>query len=114
MDRYIKDLFTKEYRWVRDEPTVGHNGGPVLDKPRRARGLYVVPDIEPFISPLDGSVVAGRRQRRDHMRAHGVVEVGNEKLRARKPEPLPPVQHDIKAAIEMVRSGYRPPHPGRE
>jgi hypothetical protein len=112
MARYIRDLFTKEYRWEEDSGPVRIVYGKAEAK--RSGGLQVIPDIEPFISPLDGSVVSGRRQRRDHMRAHGVVEVGNEKLRVRNPEPLPPVQHDIKAAIEMVRGGYRPPSLGRE
>lgn len=72
------------------------------------RGLYVVPDIKPYVSPLDGSFVGGRRQHRDHMRAHGVIEVGNEKPTRAKYKPLPPVADDIRAARQMLENGYRP------
>lgn len=107
MARYIRDLFTGEYKWVDDDigGVVMRFGGENVAK----RNITVIRDIEPFVSPIDGSVVSGRRQRRDHMRAHGVIEVGNEKLKVRTPDPLPPVEHDIRAAVEMVRSGYRPP-----
>lgn len=75
------------------------------------RGLHVVPDIKPYVSPLDGSVVGGRRQHRDHMRAHGVVEVGTEKPKPNRPKPLPDVRHDIRDAYEMLKGGYRPQRP---
>lgn len=78
-----------------------------ITEPAR-RGLYVVPDIKPYVSPIDGSVVGGRRQHRDHMRAHGVIEVGNEKPTRPKYKPLPPIADDIRAAAAMLNEGYRP------
>jgi hypothetical protein len=39
----------------------------------------VVTDIEPYRSMVTGEMVQGRRQHRDHLRAHGLVEVGNER-----------------------------------
>ena len=81
-----------------------------ITEPAR-RGLYVVPDIQPYVSPLDGSVVGGRRQHRDHMRAHGVVEVGNEKPKPNRPKPLPDVRQDIRESFEMLKAGYRPGRP---
>lgn len=39
----------------------------------------VVVDIEPYKSVVTGETISGRRQHRDHLRAHGLVEVGNEK-----------------------------------
>ena len=109
MARYIKDLFSGEYRWTDDDVggVVMRFGGRAESK--RSDGIMVIRDIEPYQSMIDGSVISGRRQHRDHLRAHGAIEVGTEKIKARKPEPLPPIQHDIKAAIEMVQSGYRPP-----
>lgn len=35
-------------------------------------------DIEPYRSMVDGSIVGGRRQHRQHLRQHGCVEVGGE------------------------------------
>lgn len=72
------------------------------------RGIYFVPDITPYRSPIDGSLVGGRRQHRDHMRAHGVIEVGNEKPTPAKYKPPPPVADDIRAAAQMLNEGYRP------
>jgi len=43
-------------------------------KRRSTARLQVIEDIDPFISPIDRKVVGGRRQKRDHMKAHGVVE----------------------------------------
>ena len=83
---------------VRTEPT----------KEQANRGLYFIPDITPYRSPIDGSVIGGRRQHRDHMRAHDVIEVGNEKPVPFKPKPLPDVREDIRAARQMVESGYKP------
>lgn len=72
------------------------------------RGLHVIPDIEPYRSPIDGKVVSGRRQHRDHMRAHEVIEVGNEKPKPFTPKPRPPIAEDIRASYEMLKQGYRP------
>lgn len=46
--------------------------------PLRARGIQIVRDIEPFVNiAVDNKVIGGRRQKRDMMRAHGVVEAGD-------------------------------------
>ena len=37
-------------------------------------GLYVVSDIDSFVSPVDNQVIGGRRQLREHNAAHGVVD----------------------------------------
>ncbi len=73
-----------------------------------SRGLYFIPDIQPYRSPIDGSIVSSRQKHRDHMRAHGVIEVGNEKPKPAKYKPLPPVADDIRAAAAMLEQGYRP------
>ena len=44
----------------------------------------VIADIDPYISQIDGSLITSRSQHRDHLRAHGCVEVGNEKMEPRK------------------------------
>lgn len=40
----------------------------------------IVPDIAPYRSMVDGSMIEGRSQHRDHLRAHGCIEVGNETM----------------------------------
>jgi hypothetical protein len=45
------------------------------------QSAYVMPDMQGYVSPLEpGVVVHSRPQHRDHMRRHGVIEVGTEKL----------------------------------
>lgn len=47
----------------------------------RYRGVaQVMGDIQPYISQIDGSVISSRSQHRDHLRANGCVEVGNETM----------------------------------
>lgn len=72
---------------------------------------YVISDIGEYRSMVDGSIISGRRQHRDHLRAHGCIEVGNEKM-----EPSVKVNvdsaeiaRDVKTAIEQVKAGYIPP-----
>jgi hypothetical protein len=48
-------------------------------------------DIPAFRSPLDGTIVEGRRAYEEHMRKHNVVpfEAGDEKRRPPKADPAP-------------------------
>jgi hypothetical protein len=39
---------------------------------------HVLPDIQPYQSMVDGSMIQGRRQHREHLKEHRVIEVGNE------------------------------------
>lgn len=40
----------------------------------------IISDIQPYISQIDGSVISSRSKHRDHLRANGCVEVGNETM----------------------------------
>lgn len=63
-------------------------------------GPMVMRDLEPYRSPLDGSMVTSRSQHRAHMRQHGVIEMGNEMPRMRRNDaPMPSVGADIKRAM---------------
>lgn len=71
MARLIRDLFTKEWRWVETEPK------RVYAAPRQeSRGPTFVPDIAPFVSPIDRSEITSRSQLREHERRHGVRQCG--------------------------------------
>lgn len=67
----------------------------------------VMVDMEPYRSPIDGSIVSSRKHHRDHMRKHGVIEVGNEKLTGKKKSYEPEgVRDDIHGVInDMQRRG---------
>lgn len=46
----------------------------------------VIRDIEPYRSMRTGERIAGRRQHRDHLRAYGLVELGNDMPQVRRQE----------------------------
>lgn len=56
---------------------------------QEARAPMVMPDIQPYQSMVTGEMIGGRRQHREHLRAHNVVEVGNELDKA-TPKPWEP------------------------
>lgn len=39
---------------------------------------YVIPDIEPYQSMADGTMITSRSHHRAHLRQHGLTEIGNE------------------------------------
>ena len=41
---------------------------------------HVMPDIQPYRSMVDGSMITSRSQHREHLRRHGCVEVGDQAL----------------------------------
>ena len=53
---------------------VAHEKGT---EPSRS-GPMVMPDIKPYRSMIDGSEITSRSRHREHLRAHGYQEIGNE------------------------------------
>ena len=41
-------------------------------------GYMVMPDIQPYRSMIDGSLITSRSVHRSHLKQHGCVEVGND------------------------------------
>ncbi len=54
----------------------------------RAQIPHVIPDIKPYRSMVDGSMITSRSQHREHLRMHNCVEVGNDASLAKRPAPL--------------------------
>ena len=63
----------------------------------------VIPDIQPYKSIVTGERIKSRSHHRQHLKQHGLVEVGNEPIRERKPVPMPSVIPDLKRAIQETR-----------
>lgn len=57
-------------------------------EPQREHGVMVMPDIKPYRSMIDGTMITSRSQHREHLRAHGCVEIGNDSSLFKGPEPL--------------------------
>ena len=66
-------------------------------------GHMVMPDIEPYTSMIDGSTISSRSRHREHLRAHGMQEVGNDQSIT---NPVPRVMPDCNPAVrkELIRS----------
>jgi hypothetical protein len=56
-----------------------------LDYVEPQSGIQVIKDIEPYQSMITGERIKSRSDHRAHLRAHGCIEVGNEKMDS-KPE----------------------------
>jgi hypothetical protein len=71
-----------------------------LNAPRRpSLAPYVISDLAEYRSVLTREMITSRSQHREHLRAHGCIEVGNE-MPCVSREALPPVREDIAKALE--------------
>lgn len=67
-----------------------------------SRSITVIRDIEPFVNiAVDGKVVGGRRQKREMMRAHGLVEAGD--IKAEKPKPTYDPKAHQRAVVHSLK-----------
>ncbi len=60
-----------------------------------------MPDIQPFQSPIDGSVISSRPHLAAHNRRHGVIDTGDDKTVLQKRKPYEPqgLVEDIRRAL---------------
>ena len=77
------------------------------DIPRES-GIHIMPDIQPYQSQIDGSIITSRSKHRQHLKDHGCVEVGNDSLVTKpryKPLDSPPGLKEtlIRVANEKLR-----------
>ena len=57
------------------------------DEHYNSLGPMVMPDIQPYKSMIDGSMITSRSVHRDHLRQHNCIEIGNEKMETKLPPP---------------------------
>jgi hypothetical protein len=63
---------------------------------------YVIPDIGGYKSMQTGEWISSRSTHRAHLKQHGLIELGNEKLTPQKPKADPTVKLDIINAVNRV------------
>lgn len=90
---YRKNFAAIDWSGLRDAPP------PTRKKAQH--GIYIIPDIQPYRSPIDGTVITSRPHHRDHMREHGVSERGNEPMKPHKRVEMPDPRQDIVAAMKQ-------------
>lgn len=78
--------------------------------PEPKADIHIMPDIQPYQSMIDGTMITSRSHHREHLRRHGCFEVGNDSSLYRKPEPIKPppgLKEDIIRAVNEVESRRR-------
>jgi len=60
---------------------------------------YVMPDIKPYQSMITGEIIASRSTHRQHLRQHGCIEVGNEKMSNAPLQEAPPPAETLRREI---------------
>lgn len=70
---------------------------------RAPSGPFVMGELAPYRSMITGEMIDGRRSHREHLKQHGCIEVGNEKLKPRTERPIP--REDIRRDLHQVFSG---------
>ena len=59
-------------------------------KDEKGRYHYIIPDIQPYKSMIDGQMVTSRSEHRRHLKANNCIEVGNDDpskhIRREKPD----------------------------
>jgi hypothetical protein len=83
----------------------GHCG---YDNSPRLANTGIMPDIQPYKSMIDGSMITSRSHHRAHLKQHNCVEVGNDPSimnAKRKPLEAPPGLKEtlIRVANEKLR-----------
>lgn len=65
----------------------------------------VMPDIQPYQSTIDGSIISSRSQHKRHLKDHGCVEVGNDSCLQKPHKPLtspPGLKDHIIRAVDQT------------
>ena len=78
-----------------------YQDGKMIEKiqsPQKEQLHYVQEDIKPYKSMADGTIISSRSQHRRHLKRHGCIEIGNEKMESRPATP----QNDTRR--EVLRS----------
>lgn len=99
-DGHTTDL----YRSVEDRhlPALCRDCGQAAEKIISRVG-HAVPDIAGYRSTITGEWIGSRSTHRAHLKQHGCIEIGNEKMPPRKPTKLPSPREDILRALEVTK-----------
>jgi hypothetical protein len=76
--------------------------------PSVSQSAYVVPDISPYQSMQTGEMITSRSKHREHLRQHGLIEIGNE-VKAHMATQTPKIDREgIRRDLveSMKRKGY--------
>ena len=73
-------------------------------------GPMIMHDIQPYKSMIDGSEITSRSRHREHLQAHGCVEVGNDSSLTRPRQPIgspPGLKEKVIRAVNEYEDKHR-------
>jgi hypothetical protein len=75
--------------------------GEFVERKKDEKGQYhyVIPDIQPYRSMVDGQMVTSRSEHRRHLKANNCIEVGNE-------DPSKHIRHEKPDTSRLERLKY--------
>ena len=69
---------------------------------RSTRGPMVQRDYADIVSPVTGEVISGRAAHREHMKRHGLVCIGDDRIKTKVPE-VKPVRETLREVMQYPR-----------
>jgi len=102
----LVEIAPNRWRFVRESTPVARSDLPLP---------YVISDAMPAAEHVDGRFYESKAAFRAVTRAHGLTEVGNEKLKPKTRATADPAvrrkrKQDLKTAVEKVRAGHYERH----
>jgi hypothetical protein len=101
MLKQYKNKFDMRYRYIQDPKTFELVPAEDYAAPVTEHFHNVMPDIKPYKSMIDGSLINSRSKHRVHLRDHDCIEVGNEKMERKRPK-LPSAKEDVIRAAHQA------------
>jgi hypothetical protein len=63
---------------------------------------HFIPDIQAYKSMATGEYIQSRSAHRAHLKQHGLIELGNERIKPPERKPDPTIKRDIINAVNSV------------
>ncbi len=89
--------------WGYGCPSCGNSNGRGEVSYREWPGVEIMPDIRPYQSMADGSIIGSRSTHREHLRRHNMIEVGNDSSLS-KPHRIPDAAPQQR--IDLIRAQF--------
>lgn len=67
---------------------------------------YVMSDIQPYQSMIDGTQITSRSQHREHLKSNGCIEIGNEVKHMMTPARLSSARPQLIEAVQRAKEQY--------
>lgn len=74
-------------RWIYKDGEAHEVSDDYVPEPR---GPFIMGDIQPYKSMVDGSLIGSRSTHRAHLKAHGMIEVGDQTHHLKPKQKAPP------------------------